>query len=409
MQKGKMKVLLYLKKNGLDKSGQAPIMGRITYNRTVAQFSSKLSCNPKLWNTRESRLNGKSREAVATNAKLDQLLLSVQRAYQTLCDRGVEFSAKEIKELFQGSMQGRTTFLQRYDQMVEEEKKLVGVEISKRWHSVYYMIKKHLQVFIQERYHTNDITFGQLTEDFLDGLHQYSVGRHGHSQSYYRKMTLAVKKVCRLAFREGLIDRPLFDLVKVDRGESKLPRALDRSSLEKILNIQLEDYEVELSLARNLFLFTCYTGTAFCDMMNLSKEHLVQDDAGAMWLKFRRQKTDTLCRVKLLSQAIALLDTYHSDERDRLLPPITYETYRFLLKALQLKAGISIPLTAHVGRHTFATLITLENGVPIETVSKMLGHSKIETTERYAHVTPTKVFEEFGRFLSFTSDLTLSL
>ena len=409
MQKDKMKVLLYLKKSGLDKSGQAPIMGRITYNRTMAQFSSKLSCNPKLWNTRESRLNGKRREAVATNAKLEQLLLSVQRAYQTLSDRGVEFSAKEIKEQFQGSMQGRTTFLQRYDQMVEDEKKLVGVEISKRWHSVYYMIRKHLQVFIQERYHTNDITFGQLTEDFLDGLHQYSVGRHGHSQSYYRKMTLAVKKVCRLAFREGLIDRPLFDLVKVDRGESKLPRALDRSSLEKILNVQLEDYEIELSLARNLFLFTCYTGTAFCDMMNLSKEHLVQDDAGAMWLKFRRQKTDTLCRVKLLPQAIELLDTYHSDERDRLLPTITYETYRFLLKALQLKAGISIPLTAHVGRHTFATLITLENGVPIETVSKLLGHSKIETTERYAHVTPTKVFEEFGRFLSFTADLTLSL
>lgn len=348
MQKDQMKVLLYLKKSGLDKSGQAPIMGRITYHRTMAQFSSKLSCNPKLWNTRESRLNGKSREAVVTNAKLEQLLLSVQRAYKTLYDRGVEFSAKEIKEQFQGSMQGRTTFLQRYDQMVGEEKKLVGVEITRRWHSVYYAIKKHLQVFIQERYHTNDITFGQLTEDFLEGLHQYSVGRHGHSQSYYRKMTLAVKKVCRLAFREGLIDRPLFDLVKVDRGESKLPRALDRSSLEKILNVQLEDYEVELSLARNLFLFTCYTGTAFCDMMNLSREHLIQDDAGAMWLKFRRQKTDTLCRVKLLPQAIALLDTYHSDERDRLLPTITYETYRFLLKALQLKAGISITLTAHV-------------------------------------------------------------
>lgn len=409
MQKDKMKVLLYLKKSGLDKLGQAPIMGRITYNRTMAQFSSKLSCNPKLWNTRESRLNGKSREAVATNAKLEQLLLSVQRAYQTLCDRGVEFSAKEIKEQFQGSMQGRTTFLQRYDQMVEDEKKLVGVEISKRWHSVCYMIKKHLQVFIQERYHTNDITFGQLTEDFLDGLHQYSVGRHRHSQSYYRKMTLAVKKVCRLAFREGLIDRPLFDLVKVDRGESKLPRALDRASLDKIRQVRLKEDETELTLARNLFLFTCYTGTAFCDMMNLCKEHLVQDDAGAIWLKFRRQKTNTLCRVKLLPQVIALLDTYRSDERDRLLPTITYETYRFLLKALQLKAGISIPLTAHVGRHTFATLITLENGMPIETVSKMLGHSKIETTERYAHVTPKKVFDEFGRFLSFTEDLTLSL
>ena len=408
MQKGKMKVLLYLKKSGMDKSGQVPIMGRITYNRTMTQFSSKLSCNPKLWNVRESRLNGKSYKAVATNAKLEQLLLSVQRAYQTLCERGIEFSTKDIKELFQGSMQNRTTFLQRYDQMVEDEKQLVGVDISARWHSVYYMLRKHLHIFIQERYHTNDITFGQLTDDFLDGLHEYSVGRHGHSQSYYRKMALAVKKVCRLAFREGVIDRPLFGLVKINRGESKLPRALDRASLDKIRQARLEDDETELTLARNLFLFTCYTGTAFCDMMNLRKEHLVKDDEGAMWLKFRRQKTNTLCRVKLLPQAITLLDAYHSDERETLLLSISYEAYRFLLKALQLRAGIAIPLTAHVGRHTFATLIILENGVPIETVSKMLGHSKIETTERYAHVTPKKVFEEFNRFLSFTDDLTLS-
>lgn len=234
------------------------------------------------------------------------------------------------------------------------------------------------------------------------------MGKHGHSQSYYRKMALAVKKVCRLAFREGVIDRPLFGLVKIDRGESKLPRALDRASLDKIRQARLEDDETELTLARNLFLFTCYTGTAFCDMMNLRKEHLVKDDEGAMWLKFRRQKTNTLCRVKLLPQATTLLDTYHSDERETLLPSISYEAYRFLLKALQLRAGIAIPLTAHVGRHTFATLITLENGVPIETVSKMLGHSKIETTERYAYVTPKKVFEEFNRFLSFTADLTLS-
>lgn len=306
-------------------------------------------------------------------------------------------------------MQCRTTFLQRYDQMVEETKKLVGVELTARSHSMYYSIRKHLYAFIQERYHTGDISFGQLTEDFLDGLQQYSVGRKHHAQSYYRKMALAVKKVCRLAFREGLIERPLFELVKIDRGESKLPIALDRSSLEKIQQVQLEAYEEELALARNLFLFSCYTGVAFCDMLHLCKEHVMQDGSGAIWLKFRRQKTNTLCRVKLLPQAITLLDLYRADERETLLPPIAYSTYRFLLKTLQLRAGVSIPLTAHVGRHTFATLITLENGVPIEAVSKMLGHSKIETTERYAHVPPTKVFEEFGHFLSFTADLTLSL
>ena len=116
------------------------------------------------------------------------------------------------------------------------------------------MLRKHLHVFIQERYNTNDITFGQLTDNFLNGLHKYSVGRHGHSQSYYRKMALAVKNVCRMAFCEGVIDRPLFGLLKIGRGESKLPRALDRASLDKIRQDRLKDDETELALARNLFL-----------------------------------------------------------------------------------------------------------------------------------------------------------
>uniref|UniRef100_UPI003AAA21D4 Arm DNA-binding domain-containing protein n=1 Tax=Porphyromonas sp. TaxID=1924944 RepID=UPI003AAA21D4 len=122
MQTDRMKVLLYLKKSGLDRSGQAPIMGRITYGRTIAQFSCKLSCAPNLWNARESRLNGKSREAVATNGKLEHLLLSAQSAYQTLCERGVVFTATDIKELLQGSMQSQIIFLERYDRMLEEMK-----------------------------------------------------------------------------------------------------------------------------------------------------------------------------------------------------------------------------------------------------------------------------------------------
>ena len=124
-----MKVLLYLKKSGLDKSGLSPIMGRITYGRTMAQFSCKLSCVPKLRNARESRLNGKSREAVTTNGKLEHLLLSAQSAYQTLCERGIVFTATDIKELLQGSMQSQITFLERYDQMLEEMKQKEGIEI----------------------------------------------------------------------------------------------------------------------------------------------------------------------------------------------------------------------------------------------------------------------------------------
>ncbi|WP_080733588.1 phage integrase SAM-like domain-containing protein [Porphyromonas gulae] len=351
MQTDKFKVLLYLKKSGLDKSGQAPIMGRITYGRTMAQFSCKLSCNPKLWNTRESRLNGKSRKAVVTNDKLERLLLSVQSSYQILCNRGAVFTASDIKEQFQGSMQTRITFLERYDRMVKEMEQKVDVEIKATTLNSYYTTRKHLQAFICEKYHTTDIPFGQIEEEFLECLQLYSVGKLGHSQGYYRKTALAVKKVCRLAYREGLTERQLFAHVEIERGENKQPRALDRSSLDKLHDLTFEPYEVELETARNLFLFSCFTGVAYCDLVALNRDHLFTDDEGDLWLKFRRQKTNTLCRVKLLSEAVRLIERYQSDERSTLFAPIAYSAYLIQLKALQLRAGISIPLSAHMAKH----------------------------------------------------------
>ena len=149
MQREKFKILLYLKKSGLDKLGQAPIMGRITYGRTIAQFSCKLSCAPDLWNARESRLNGKSREAVVTNGKLERLLLSVQSAYRVLYERGAVFTATDIKELFQGSMQTQITFLERYDRMVKDMEQKVGIEIKATTMSSYHTVR---QIFLSDRW-----------------------------------------------------------------------------------------------------------------------------------------------------------------------------------------------------------------------------------------------------------------
>lgn len=141
--------------------------------------------------------------------------------------------------------------------------------------------------------------------------------------------------------------------------------------------------------------------------MKVSKFHLVLDDTESQWLKFNRQKTGVLCRIKLLPEAIRLIDKYRSDERETLLPQMLYDTYQSYFKALRLRAGIPLPFTTHTARHTFATLITLEQGVPIETVSKMLVHSNMSTTERYAKVTPQQLFQEFGCFLSFTEDMQM--
>ena len=409
MKTEKMKVLLYLKKSGLDKSGKAPIMGRITIGRSIAQFSCKLSCNPDLWNPRESRMDGKSREAVEVNGRLENLLLSIQSSHQSLLARSCSFDATDVKEQFQGSVQTRCMLIERLDKLIKEKESHIGIDIRKESMAGYHSTRIRLLEFIQKKYKLSDLAFSQLTENFIHEFQQYFLGECGFQESSFYNVATHLKTVCRLAYREGLAGVLLFDKTKISKGNKKLPKALDKEALEKLKALHLEDLEEEMETARDIFLFACYTGAAYCDLMELNKSHLVRDDEGCLWLKFNRQKTGVPCRVKLLPQAIRLMEKLHSEEREALLPFMRYATYQSYLKALRLRAGIPFPFTTHTARHTFATLITLEQGVPIETVSKMLGHSNISMTERYAKVTPQKLFEEFNRFLSFTEDMQMSI
>ena len=405
----KMKVLLYLKKSSRDRSGKAPIMGRITLGRSIAQFSCKLSCNPDLWNPRESRMDGKSREAVEVNGRLDNLLLAVQASYQSLLAKGSPFDAIDIKEHFQGSVQSRTMLLERFDGLIEDMEEYVGVDIKRESLVLYRQTRTRLQQFIRSQYNVSDLTFSQLTEDFIKQFEQFATGEVGLKQSTCYNMVILVKKVCKLAYREGAADTLLFDNVHVDKGDSRLPKALDKDALDKLKALCFDGWEIDLETARDVFLFACYTGAAYCDLMALNRGHLVCDDEGALWLKFNRQKTGVLCRVKLLPEALRLMNRLSDEGRDTLLPHINYLTYQSHLKVLRLRAGIALPFTSHTARHTFATLVTLEQGVPIETVSKMLGHSTVRMTERYAKVTPQKLFEEFDRLITFTKDLHLTI
>ena len=404
-----MKVLLYLKKSSRDRSGKAPIMGRITLGRSIAQFSCKLSCNPDLWNPRESRVDGKSREAVEVNRRLDNLLLAVQSAYQSLLAKGAPFDATDIKEHFQGSVQSRAMLLERFDDLIKEMEEHVDIDIKENSLASYRQTRAQLHRFIRAKHNVSDLAFSQLTEDFIQQFEQYVTGEVGLKQSTCYNMIVLIKKVCKLTYREGAADTLLFDNVHIDKGDSRLPKALDKDALDKLKALRFDGLDGDMKTSRDVFLFACYTGAAYCDLMALNREHLIRDDEGALWLKFNRQKTGVLCRVKLLPEALRLLKQLHSDARETLLPYMNYATYLSCLKAISLRAGLSLTITTHTARHTFATLVTLEQGVPIETVSKMLGHSTVRMTERYAKVTPQKLFEEFDRLIAFTEDLHLTI
>ena len=164
MKVEKFKVLLYLKKSEPDKTGKAPIMGRITLNRTMAQFSCKLSCTPGLWNARESRLNGKSREAVETNEKIERLLLAVHSAFNSLMERKKDFDAAAVRDMFQGNADMQMTLLKLLDRHNEEMKARVGVDRAPTTMSTYVYTRRTLAEFIKTEFKVSDLVFGQTAQ-----------------------------------------------------------------------------------------------------------------------------------------------------------------------------------------------------------------------------------------------------
>ena len=409
MKVEKFKVLLYLKRSGLDKSGKAPIMGRITVNRTMAQFSSKLSCTPELWNPRESRLNGKSKEAVEINAKIDKLLLAINSAFDSLLERKIDFDATAVKEAFQGSVESQMTLLKRLDIHIDDMQSRIGIDVAKSSMSTYIYTRRYLGEFIKKRFKVEDLAFGQLNEHMAYKFQEYVLKDKGLAVDTARHYLAILKKICRLAFKEGHSEKRYFVNFKLPKENRKAPRALSQEDFEKIRDLEIPASRVTHNIARDLFLFACYTGVPYADAVSITDDNIYTDDNGALWLKYLRKKNEHLGRVKLLPEAIALIEKYRSNERKELFPMIHHPNLRRHMKGLRDLAGIKTDLVYHMGRHTFGSLITLEAGVPIETISKMLGHTNLTTTQLYAKVTPRKLFDDMDIFIKATSDMTLVL
>jgi len=409
MKTEKFKVLLYLKKSSPDKSGKTPIMGRITVGRSMSQFSCKLSCTPSLWNPRESRLNGKSREAVIANAKLDKLMLAVNSAYDALVERKQPFNAEAVKDMFQGSIDTQMTLLKLFDRLTDELKSRVGIDRAAGSVSTYTYTRRALTGFIKKKFNASDLAFGQLNEQFIRDFQDFVLVDKGLAMDTLRHYLALLKKVCKTAYKEGHSEKHHFAHYKLPKQKASTPKALSREDFEKIRDLEIDGKRISHIITRDLFLFACYTGTSYADTVSITESNLSTDDNGEQWLKYHRKKNELLARVKLLPEAIALIEKYRDDNRETLFPAQHYRTLRNNMKSLRVMSGMTEDLVYHAGRHSFASLVTLEEGVPIETISRMLGHSNITTTQIYARVTPKKLFEDMDKFIEATSDLQLVL
>ncbi len=352
MKVEKFKVLLYLKKSGLDKSGKAPIMGRITVNRTMAQFGCKLSCTPELWNPRESRLNGKGKEAVETNAKIEKLLLAVNNAFDSLVSRKVDFDATDVKNHFQGCMETQMTLMRMADVVCDDLKARIGIDRAKGTYPGYHYMRLTLGEFIKHQYKVKDLAFGQLTEQFIHDYQTFAMENKGYAIDTVRHHLAILKKICRLAYKDGYADRIHFRHFTLPKKTETTPRALSRESFERIRDVEIPAYRKSHILARDMFLFGCYTGVCYADVVSITHENLYTDEDGALWLKYRRKKNELRASVKLLPEAVALIEKYHSEDRDTLFPLLHWPNLRRHMKALATLAGIKDDLCYHVRRHS---------------------------------------------------------
>ena len=390
MKRSTFKVLFYLKRRS-EKNGKAPIMGRITVNGTVSQFSCKLSVSPKLWDTEGNKAAGKSVEARRINEKLENIKTNIGKQYQRISDRDSYVTAEKVKNAWLGFGDEHRLLLQTFDEYLQEfAGKRVGKDRSAGTLAEYRTRRDRLASFLQYEYGLSDIPFRELTHDFAEKFIVYlSTVRGLRSNTIFHTLK-KLHAMVYMALDKGWIAVHPFPDVWIT-PQSRERHFLNEDEIRKIMEVHLPNYKT--AVVRDIFVFCCFTGLAYADVRKLTHDDIRTDGNGDMWIIDGRQKTGTQFRVQLLPVARELVERYRrlSLPGGTVFPVKSCCSTIRSLRAIARRAGIATDLTTHVARHSFATSVCLSQGVPIETVSKMLGHKHITTTQIYAKITNDKI------------------
>jgi len=387
--KSTFKVLFYLKRNAENKDGVVVIMARITVDSKLYQFSTKLKIKPQNWSVKSGRPLGRSAESVRINNLLEEIKSSLHNIYHEMQRRDKYVTAEKVKKEFLGHGDTGVTLLDMFVKHNEDVKALVGISKSAATYQKYEVTRKHLSEFIQYKYHLSDISVKEITPMFINDFEVYLRTACKCGANTTAKFMQFFKRIIIIARNNGiLVGDPFANykirLKKVDRGYL---------TEEEIAKISQKDLVSErLEQVRDVFIFSCFCGLAYIDVKNLTKENIRTSFDGNLWIMTKRQKTDTTVNVPVLQIPKMILDKYDGKlPGGKLLPVISNQKLNSYLKEIADVCGIQKNLTFHLARHTFATTTTLAKGVPIETVSKMLGHTNIETTQIYARITNSKI------------------
>lgn len=387
-----LKVHFYLRKTDEKKNGECPVIGKITIGKDVAQFSAKVTAKVSLWDIVSGRLIGKSKHATGVNAILDKINVAINTSYRKLQETKSTVTANEVKNAFQGIASQQETLIRYFARHNEEFKKRVGVNRELSTQVQYENSLKHLKRFMSLKCKLSDIPFTQLDFSFIEKYDFYLRVELKLKPNTILGIMRHLRKMIKLTIGEGIITRDPFEGYSPERPKAE-QKYLTRDELHKIITTPL-DHPCRY-LTRDMFLFSVFTGLAYRDICNLTAKNIVKASDGVLWIETTRQKTGTPCEIPLMEIPLQILDKYKGLAPDgKLLPMQSCGRLNKNLKVIAKLCGLKRKLIFHAGRHTYASEICLSQGVPIETVSRMLGHRDLRSTQIYAKISNDKISED---------------
>ena len=393
MARSTFKVLFYA--NGSkEKNGIVPIMGRVTINGSVAQFSCKQTIPKTLWDAKGNRAKGKSIEARDINHALDNIKAQIIKHYQRISDKEAYVTAEMVRNAYQGIGSEYETLLGAFDKDNATFQKRVGTDRVKGTYIARVRARNHVAAFIKANYKRSDLSMLELTPDFIKEFAVFLSTDRGLQNGSIWTNCMWLKGVVMRAHFNGLIPRNPFAQFHISPN-IKEREYLTEEELKTLMTHEFAD--AKLSYIRDIFVFASFTALSFVDVKELTTDDIVEVN-GEKWILSKRHKTKVPFQVKLLDIPLQIIKRYEEFQTDKsVFPNLNYWSICKPLKKMIKECGITKDISFHCARHGFATL-ALSKGMPIESVSRVLGHTNIVTTQLYAKITTQKIDHDLTMF-----------
>ncbi|HRE76765.1 MAG TPA: site-specific integrase [Flavobacterium sp.] len=393
--KHKLSILFFVKSSKATKSGLVPIYQRITINGARIELSTSKFVERSKWNASAGKIKGTNEEARLINSHLDILRSKVYETENWMINNSQDINAQTFKNKFLGVEEKQRQLILIFEDHNKRMKELIGSTFANNTFKKYETTLSHIKEFLKVQYNLNDISIKRVDIAFINDFDFFLRHTKKCNNNSTIKYIRNFGKIIKQCYVNGWLERdPMLNY----KGKVKeIERVyLAQEEIELLLN---KEFKIKrLELVRDMFLFSCFTGLAYIDVYNLTNSNIIIGIDGEKWISTKRQKTESPSRIPILPVSQMIIDKYENHPQckneGKLLPILSNQKMNAYLKELADVCEIDKELTFHIARHTFATIVTLTNGVPIESVSKMLGHKNIRTTQHYAKVLDKKVSED---------------